>query len=82
MFLTEKMREPRGVVLQYLVRWHGRGDAHQHDYYRCHGCRRIVTWHAIRKGGCTCGVSNKLSPARLRWHEKLRLLCLPFWCVR
>lgn len=68
-------------LVPYLVRWttywHGRGAGHQHDYYRCRGCQKIVTWQHIRTGGCACGVSNKLSPAALTWWEKLRLVLLP-----
>lgn len=71
-----------GILLAYLTRWHGRGADEQADYYRCRGCLRIVTWHAIRKGGCPCGISNKLSPARLSLWEKARLLMAPWWCVR
>lgn len=70
------------VLQRYLARWHGRGEAHQYDYYRCHGCGRLVTWNAIRQGGCTCGLSHKLSPAHVRWYEQLRLLVCPWWCVR
>lgn len=67
---------------RWLVWWHGRGEAHQYQYYRCHGCRWLVSWHAIRKGGCTCGVSTRLSPARLTSWEMVRLVVLPFWGVR
>jgi hypothetical protein len=71
------------ALLAWLTRWHGRGEAHQFDYFRCHGCRRIVTHQAIRKGGCPCDLSNKLSPARLRWWEKVRLVVAPWLgCVR
>ncbi len=70
------------VLERWLRWWHGRGMAEQDPYFRCHGCRRIVTWKAIAQGGCTCKLSNKLSPAALRWDERVRLLVLPFWCVR
>lgn len=69
------------LLLRYLTWMHGRGEAHQHDYYRCNGCRRIVTWHAIRKGGCTCG-ENRMRATYLQWWEKLRLILFPWWCVR
>ena len=78
----EAVHEPPGLMGRWLVYWHGRGGHHQHDYYRCHGCLRIVTWKAIWRGGCTCKLSSKLSPAALRWWEKGRLLVLPWWCVR
>ena len=70
------------MIVRYLTYWHGRGEPEQHDYYRCHGCRRLVTWHAIRKGGCLCGLSNKLGPAVLTTWEKVRLLLLPTVGVR
>jgi len=68
-------------LARWLQAWHGQGAPHQADYYRCHGCRRLVTHVVIRQGGCDCGMSNKLSPAVLRWQDKVRLLCLP-WTLR
>jgi hypothetical protein len=70
------------VLQRWLVYWHGRGEPTQFPYYRCQGCHRIVTWHAIRKGGCPCKLSNKLSPAALWWYERARLIILPWWCIR
>ena len=70
------------VVIRYLTSWHGRGEPHQHEYYRCHGCKSIVTWKAIRKGGCLCGLSHKLGPAVLTWWEKTRLIMTPWWGVK
>lgn len=67
---------------RWLVYWHGRGEAHQHDYYRCEGCHRIVSWKAIEKGGCSCDLGNKLHEARLKWHEKVRLILCPWSAVR
>jgi hypothetical protein len=68
-------------LVPYLVRWmtywHGRGEAHQFDYYRCRGCHKLVTWQHIRTGGCACGRSNQISPAMLTWWEKCRLVLLP-----
>lgn len=72
----------RPLLVRWLHWWHGHGEPTQHAYYRCHGCQRVITWQAIRKGGCTCGLGHKLSPARLSWWLKLRLIVLPFWCVR
>lgn len=66
------------AIISYLTWWHGRGEATQYEYYRCEGCLRIVTWKAIRKGGCTCGMSHKVCPARLTWFEKARLILVPF----
>jgi hypothetical protein len=62
----------------YLARWHGRGDTHQYEYYRCLGCRRIVTWRQISRGGCDCQLSNKLVPANVRWWELARMLVAPW----
>ena len=68
------------VARRWISYWHGRGEAHQFDYYRCESCRGIVTHARIRDGGCGCG-AFRLRPARLRWHERLRLLYLPWhWC--
>lgn len=65
---------------RWLAYWHGRGEAHQKEYYRCLACRRLVTWARIRRGGCRCKESYKISPAMLTWAEKARLLWLP-WTV-
>lgn len=67
----------------YLEWWHGKPDnpESQVAYYRCLGCRGLVTWNGIRKGGCNCGTSNKVRGAILKWHEKVRLLMMP-WSYR
>ncbi len=65
---------------RWLVWWHGEGEAHQYQFYRCHACRRFVTWHVIRSGGCFCHESAKISPTKLRVRDKARLLLLP-WTV-
>lgn len=67
----------------YLEYWHGTPDdpEHQVPYYRCLGCHKLVTWKSIRKGGCPCGMSNKIRPAVLQPWEKLRLLLAP-WSYR
>ena len=70
------------MIEKWLQYWHGVGEEHQHDYYRCHGCRRVVTWTAIKHGGCDCGISTKLSPARLRRREKVLLVLWPWGAVR
>ncbi len=67
-------------VRQWFVYCHGEGEPHQADAYRCMGCRRLITWHMIRRGWrCPCG-AGEMRVARLRWYEKLRLLVLP-WTV-
>ena len=69
------------VPQRWLNYWHGQGfEAHQLRYYRCEGCHKLVTWHAIKKGGCPCGFSNKLRPAVLSRWEKVRCLLLP-WTI-
>jgi hypothetical protein len=65
------------VLVQWMLYWHGRGEAHQQDYYRCRGCRKLVTWRHIRTGGCACGTSNQVSPALLTRWEKVRLILFP-----
>ena len=67
--------------IRYLTYWHGYGgDTGQWRYYRCEGCRHIVTWNDIAIGGCACGISNKLRPAVLTRMEKTRILILP-WSI-
>ena len=90
--MVQWFSHPRGVrrqawrtgieapLRQWLQWHHGVGEPWQHDFYRCHGCRRVVTWTSIHQGGCDCGISNKLSPTRVRFVEKCRLLVLP-WTV-
>ena len=64
---------------RWLTYWHGEGAPHQFRYYRCKECRGLVTWKQIRDGGCRCG-ATKVTPANLRWKEKVKVLCLP-WTV-
>lgn len=66
---------------RWLAYWHGRGAPHQHEYFRCEGCRRLVTWRRIHAGGCRCRSSIKLRPAMLSRADKARLLWAP-WTVR
>ena len=65
---------------RWLAYWHGEGEAHQYQFYRCHGCRRMVTYHIIRSGGCRCFESAKVSPTKLSVVDKVRLLYVP-WSV-
>jgi len=65
---------------RWLRWWHGAGEPHQYQFYRCHACRAIVTWHQIRAGGCPCHESSKISPTHLRPTDRARLLLLP-WTV-
>ena len=66
---------------RWLAYWHGEGAAHQHQFYRCQGCRRLVTWHRIHRGGCRCQESYKVAPAVLTLRDKAKVLLLP-WSVR
>ena len=76
--------EERLTVMGRLLRpwmewWHGRKDApHQHLYYRCRGCRQVVTWNTIHKGGCSCDMARELVPARLSFTEELRIVMAPW----
>lgn len=60
--------------------WHGLGEPHQFEFYRCKGCRRVISWKRIRSGGCDCDGSRHLTPARLSAFEKARILVLP-WTI-
>lgn len=67
---------------RWLSWWHGAPvDAEgQFRYYRCEGCKRLVTWKGIAQGGCWCGLSQKLRPAVMRWYEKVQCFIFP-WTV-
>ena len=65
-------------VAWWLCYWDGHGDWHQADFFQCHGCRRLVSWHAIRKGPCACGLGNRLSPVKMTPWRKAKLLLCPF----
>jgi len=56
------------------------GDEHQYQFYRCDGCKGLVTWKTIRQGGCDCGLGRNLHPACLSLFEKFKLLFMP-WMV-
>lgn len=71
---------PMLVGAWWLRAWHGVGEAHQYQFYRCHACRRLVTWNVIRSGGCACHESSKISPTKLGLLTKARVLYLP-WTV-
>lgn len=66
----------------WLVWWHGAGEVHQYQFYRCHACRRLVTFHIIRSGGCACLESSKISPTKLGWLTKARILYAPWTVTR
>ncbi len=63
---------------RWLVSWHGEGEPHQADAYRCSGCGRLITWKLIKSGGtCVCGAAE-MRPTNLSLMEKLRFILLPF----
>ena len=76
--LLELIERP---LIKWLGFWHGNSTAfEQFRYYRCEGCRKLVTWKTIGKGGCGCGLSIKIRPAVLSWKDKIRCVVAP-WSV-
>jgi len=65
-------------IRRWLAHWHGLGEPTQHEYYRCEGCRAVVTWYRIRSGGCRCRESYRMRPAMLTWREKATLVLVPW----
>ena len=65
---------------QWMAYWHGAGDPHQYRYHRCKGCHTLLTWNAIRKGGCDCNIDKHIVPAKLSFAEKFRILVMP-WTI-
>ncbi len=80
MELTEdRVTIPERLLRPWMEYWHGRKDAsHQWDFYRCKGCRGLVTWRMIKRGGCSCDMAKQLVPARLSLVEKVKILVLPW----
>lgn len=70
------------LATKHLDYWHGIGEAHQYRYYRCVGCRQLITHKRIHKGGCGCGLSNEVRPAVLTLSDKARCLFLPWTVAR
>ena len=66
---------------RWLDYWHGIPDIPDCRYLRCEGCRHLVTWHQIHRGGCRCLEGKKLRPARLTVWELIKVNFLP-WTVR
>lgn len=64
------------MLRKLFVRWHGEGEAHQLDLYRCMGCRRIVTWNMIRSGERCC--AGRLAPTNPTFWETLGLFLAPW----
>ena len=68
-------------LARWLALWHGQPEPWQHQFFRCQGCRSVVTHAAIRAGGCPCRQPGcgRVSPTALRLREKAFVLLLP-WC--
>jgi hypothetical protein len=59
-----------------FIRYHGEGEAHQADLYRCITCGRLMTWNRIRtRDVCCLGRLTKTNPT---WWETVRLLAFPW----
>ncbi len=65
------------MIRKWFVYWHGEGEKHQADLYRCITCGHLVTWTQIKKGWGCCG---RIRPTNARFLEALRLLVLP-WTI-
>lgn len=67
-------------LLRWLERWHGHPEPWQAQFYRCQGCRRVVTHSAIARGGCGCRLPGcgRVNPTALWRREKLAVLLLPW----
>lgn len=59
-----------------FVKWHGEGEPHQADLFRCESCKGLVTWNMIRAGNTCC--SSRLRPTNPRFFEKVRLFLFPW----
>lgn len=62
----------------WFVKWHGEGEEHQAQVYRCLACGRLMTWTKIRKAEICC--AGRMSPTHPKLWEKFQLLVLP-WTV-
>lgn len=61
-----------------FIGYHGEGEPHQADVYRCQTCGRLITWNMIRSANVCC--AGRLIPAQPTALEAFRLLALP-WTV-
>lgn len=68
----------KGVVMlrKWFVYWHGEGEKHQLDLYRCLACHKLVTWTHIRSGKTCC--PGRITPTNPTFLEAVRLLVLPW----
>jgi hypothetical protein len=69
----------KNPIRAWLVKWHGEGEEYQHDFYRCDGCKKLISWKKIRAGGCRCG-SYRMRPAFATLFEKVKILVTP-WLI-
>jgi len=68
------------VGYKWLNYWHGNGQINQYRYYRCEYCHKLITWHKIEVGGCSCNMTTKMRPASMSFWEMTRCLLMP-WTV-
>ena len=66
------------LLTQWLDYNFGNGEEHQFRFYRCYGCHGLVTHKMIQRGGCPCGIDNRVKPAVLSFKDKFSALVLPF----
>lgn len=71
------MRWLEKKIRAYFIRWHGEGGPNQYDFYRCEGCKSLLTWQIIRSGGCACG-SPRLKPTNPTFFELVKVLVFPW----
>ena len=72
---------PEKIFRPYMEYMHGKRKAsHQYDFYRCCGCRGILNWKKLNRGGCDCDTGNKIKPAKLTKWEMFKILVLP-WTI-
>lgn len=55
-----------------FVKYHGEGEAHQADVYRCITCGNLITWKKIRTADLCC--QGHVFPATPTWKETFRLM--------
>jgi len=66
------------MLRKLFVKFHGEGEAHQADLYRCITCGSLVTWNKIRSGELCCG--GRVRPSNPTLLEKIQLLVAP-WTI-
>lgn len=64
------------MLRKLFVKWHGEGEGHQADLFRCEGCGGLVTWRMIREGRACC--ARRMRPTNPRFFEAIRLFIFPW----